>query len=103
MVLEGEERRVTLTGVTSRPVVSALRGFSAPVELSSDARPGDRYVQLAGDSDLFNRWEAGQEVARDLILARAGGAPDEVGEEPRLRTCGSGEEGGHALRHEERR
>jgi aminopeptidase N len=61
--------------------VSALRGFSAPVELSSDARPGDRYVQLAGDADLFNRWEAGQEVARDLILARAGGAPDEVGEE----------------------
>ncbi|MCA6297888.1 MAG: DUF3458 domain-containing protein, partial [Phenylobacterium sp.] len=81
VVLEGEETRVTLTGVTARPVVSALRGFSAPVELSSDARPGDRYVQLAGDSDLFNRWEAGQEVARDLILARAGGAPDEVGEE----------------------
>ena len=81
VVLEGEETRLTLTGVTSRPVVSALRGFSAPVELSSDARPGDRYVQLAGDPDLFNRWEAGQEVARDLILARAGGAPDEVGEE----------------------
>jgi len=80
-VLEGEETRLTLSGVTSRPVVSALRGFSAPVELSSDARPGDRYVQLAGDADLFNRWEAGQEVARDLILARAGGAPDEVGEE----------------------
>ena len=81
VVLEGEETRFTLSGVTSRPVVSALRGFSAPVELSSDARPGDRYVQLAGDADLFNRWEAGQEVARDLILARAGGAPDEVGEE----------------------
>lgn len=81
VVLEGEETRLTLSGVTSRPVVSALRGFSAPVELSSDARPGDRYVQLAGDADLFNRWEAGQEVARDLILARAGGAPDEVGEE----------------------
>ena len=39
------------------------------------------YVLLAADPDLFNRWEAGQELARDLILARAAGAPDEVGEE----------------------
>ena len=81
VILEAEETRLTLSSVTSRPVISALRGFSAPVELSSDAPPGDRYVQLAGDADLFNRWEAGQAVARDLILARAGGAPDEVGEE----------------------
>ena len=36
---------------------------------------------LAADPDLFNRWEAGQDLARDLILARAAGAPDEVGEE----------------------
>src|SRR5579871_6980057 len=36
---------------------------------------------MASDSDLFNRWEAGQRLAEDLILARADGAPDEVGEE----------------------
>ena len=72
---------VTLRAVASEPAVSALRGFSAPVVLSSDARPKDRYVQLAADPDLFNRWEAGQALARELILARAGGRPDEVGEE----------------------
>ena len=63
------------------PVVSALRGFSAPVNLTSNAPAKDAYVLLSSDPDLFNRWEAGQGLARDLILARAGGRPDEVGEE----------------------
>src|SRR6185437_7600688 len=35
---------------------------------------------LAGDPDLFNRWEAGQRLAKALILGRASGAPDEAGE-----------------------
>jgi aminopeptidase N len=38
-------------------------------------------VLLAADTDLFNRWEAGQTLSRDLILSRAAGGPDEVGEE----------------------
>lgn len=81
VVLDGPTAKVTLSGVDSAPVVSALRGFSAPVTLSSDARPADRYVQLAADPDLFNRWEAGQDLARALIVARARGAADEVAEE----------------------
>ena len=72
---------MTLTDVDSAPVISALRGFSAPVMLTTDAPSKDRYVQLASDPDLFNRWEAGQDLARALIVARAKGAPDEVGEE----------------------
>ncbi|MFL5295277.1 MAG: aminopeptidase N [Phenylobacterium sp.] len=81
VVLRDERTKVTLTGVDERPVVSALRGFSAPVKLESDAEARDRYLLLAGDPDLFNRWEAGQELARALILGRAAGKPDEVGEE----------------------
>jgi aminopeptidase N len=81
VVLKGERTTVTLSDVGERPVVSALRGFSAPVVLKTDAGPRDRYVLLAGDPDLFNRWEAGQELARELILARAAGQADEVGEE----------------------
>src|SRR5690606_15466730 len=61
-------------------VISALRGFSAPVRLDYAAPSKDRYVQLAADPDLFNRWESGQELARELILARAAGRPDEVNE-----------------------
>jgi aminopeptidase N len=81
VVLKGERTKVTLTGIDERPVVSALRGFSAPVKLTSNAEARDRYLLLAGDPDLFNRWEAGQELARALILFRAAGEADEVGEE----------------------
>jgi aminopeptidase N len=72
---------VTLGEVAREPAVSALRGFSAPVVLESDAPARDRYALLASDPDLFNRWEAGQTLARELILARAAGRADEVGEE----------------------
>jgi aminopeptidase N len=81
VVLDRAKVQVTLAGVERPPVVSALRGFSAPVTLTTDARANDRYVLLAADPDLFNRWEAGQTLARTLILARADGHPDEVGEE----------------------
>jgi aminopeptidase N len=81
VVLDQAERTVRLEGVARAPVLSALRGFSAPVRMTTDAPAKDRYVLLAADPDLFNRWEAGQDLARDLILARAAGTPDEVGEE----------------------
>ena len=81
VVLDSPSRTLTIENVVRAPIISALRGFSAPVNLTSDAPAKDAYVLLAADPDLFNRWEAGQGLARDLILARAAGASDEVGEE----------------------
>ncbi|PHY22374.1 aminopeptidase N [Caulobacter sp. BP25] len=81
VLLDRQSMTVRWAGVAQPPILSALRGFSAPVNLTTDARPSDRYVLFGADPDLFNRWEAGQTLARDLILARAGGTPDEVGEE----------------------
>ncbi len=81
IVLEGEQQIVRLENIYREPVLSALRGFSAPVGLTTDAPERDAYVLLASDTDLFNRWEAGQGLARSLILRRAAGRPDEVGEE----------------------
>ncbi|MBY0397689.1 MAG: DUF3458 domain-containing protein, partial [Thermoleophilia bacterium] len=80
VVLDAATATVTLTGVAAPPVLSALRGFSAPVRLTTDAAPTDGYVLMAADRDLFNRWEAGQGLARGLILSRAAGRPDETGE-----------------------
>ena len=80
LVLNGSEQTFVLTDVARAPVLSALRGFSAPVHLQTDAPPQDRYVLLAADPDLFNRWEAGQGLASDLIRARANGTPDLEGE-----------------------
>ncbi len=81
VVLDSPSRTVTIENVQSQPIVSALRGFSAPVNLTTDTPAKDAYVLLAADPDLFNRWEAGQNLARDLILSRAAGRADEVGEE----------------------
>ena len=80
LVLDQPTANIRLEGVTSRPVLSALRGFSAPVNLKTDAPESDGYVLLASDPDLFNRWEANQSLAQGLIIARAKGAPDEAGE-----------------------
>jgi aminopeptidase N len=81
IVVEKPVQRIRLKDVPDTPILSALRGFSAPVTLTTDAPARDAYGLLAADPDLFNRWEAGQSLARDLILARAAGRPDEVAEE----------------------
>jgi aminopeptidase N len=81
LVLDGAEHHLRIEGVEREPVLSGLRGFSAPVNVTSDAPSRDGYVLLSADPDLFNRWEAGQTLARELILRRAAGSPDEVGEE----------------------
>ena len=59
----------TFTGVPPGAVPSILRSFSAPVRLAiagqSDAQLA---FLLAHDSDPFNRWEAGQRLARAALL-----------------------------------
>ena len=81
VVLDDATKTIKVEGLDRRPVLSALRGFSAPVRLDAKPdRPSDTYLLMAADPDLFNRWEAGQGLAQALILARATGTPDEVGE-----------------------
>jgi len=81
VVLDVPQRHIRIDGVDRAPVLSALRGFSAPVILTGTATSEDAYVLLAADPDLFNRWEAGQTLARDLILARARSTANKAGEE----------------------
>ena len=80
LMLDEAARTIRLDGVGRAPVLSALRGFSAPVKLMFDDPADHRFVRLSADPDLFNRWEAGQTLARDLILTRARGKPDAEGE-----------------------
>ncbi len=55
-------------GLTARPVPSILRGFSAPVILKRDQTNHERAFLLAHDSDPFNKWEAGRDLARDGLI-----------------------------------
>ena len=80
LILNDAQATVVLCGVARRPVLSLLRGFSAPVRLDAAVPPEDRYVLMAADPDLFNRWDSAQRLAQGLVLARANGHPDDIGE-----------------------
>ena len=74
LVLDQAEQAFTFVNVTSAPVPSLLRGLSAPVLLDDGLTDADLLVLLQHDGDAFNRWEAGQRLALNRILAavRAG-------------------------------
>jgi aminopeptidase N len=60
--------------VPSEPVLSINRGFSAPIVLEFDQSEADLLTLFAKDDDAFNRWEAGQKLSMQWILA--GRTPD---------------------------
>ncbi|XP_047324453.1 puromycin-sensitive aminopeptidase isoform X2 [Impatiens glandulifera] len=63
-----KEEEFVFSNISERPIPSLLRGFSAPIRLESDLTDSDLLFLLAHDSDEFNRWEAGQVLARKLML-----------------------------------
>ena len=67
-VLDRATASVTFTGVANRAVPSLLRGFSAPVRLDFAMSADDMLVLLERDSDAFNRWQAAQGYATQLLL-----------------------------------
>ncbi len=56
-------------GVTSRPVPSLLRGFSAPVTINMPLTDQDLAFLMHHDSDLFNRWQSTNAYATRSVLA----------------------------------
>jgi aminopeptidase N len=58
----------TFDQLASRPVLSINRNFSAPINLAFDQSEADLLVMLSSDDDAFNRWEAGQKLAMQMIL-----------------------------------
>ena len=79
MVLDQDEKTVVLEGLpgTSQPpVLSLFRRFSAPVTWDAGQDVDDLFVLFAGDSDAFARWDAGQQLWKRLLLARAAATPE---------------------------
>jgi aminopeptidase N len=54
--------------VPSKPVPSLLRGFSAPVNLTLELSEADLQFLMVHDSDLYNRWQAGQTYATRVLI-----------------------------------
>ncbi|KAK2664111.1 hypothetical protein Ddye_002685 [Dipteronia dyeriana] len=63
-----KEEEFVFSDILEKPIPSLLRGYSAPIRLQSDLSESDLFFLLAHDSDEFNRWEAGQLLARNLML-----------------------------------
>ncbi|MES2824727.1 MAG: aminopeptidase N [Pseudomonadota bacterium] len=61
------EQTFVFTRVQEKPVPSLLRGFSAPVKLSYDYSREDLMLLMSRDSDGFNRWDASQQLALQVI------------------------------------
>ena len=66
------EQTFTFVNLSVAPVPSLLRDFSAPVKVHYAYDREDLTFLFAYDSDAFNRWEAGQRLATDLLLEMVG-------------------------------
>ncbi len=69
-VLQITQARQTFrfVGVDAEPLPSLNRGFSAPVIWDAGYSDGDRARLMAGDTDPFARWEAGQQYGAKVLL-----------------------------------
>ncbi|MBT7529594.1 MAG: aminopeptidase N, partial [Gammaproteobacteria bacterium] len=67
-----KEQKYVFRGIESAPTPSLLRGFSAPVKLDYSYSRDDLTFLMSHDSDGFNRWEAGQRLAVDVIQEMVG-------------------------------
>src|SRR4051812_37682331 len=64
--------RFVFVDVAEEPLLSLGRGFSAPVRFKTALERADRAILMGRDSDAFNRWEAGQILAAEIMLEVAG-------------------------------
>ncbi|HOP39552.1 MAG TPA: aminopeptidase N [Geobacteraceae bacterium] len=66
--LRDVEETFVFTGLTKKPVPALLRGFSAPIRFTYPWSYEDLALLMAHEQDPFCRWEAGQQLAVQLLL-----------------------------------
>ena len=78
LVMQEEQATLTLQAEpgSDAPALSLLRRFSAPVNVQLEQSLQESLHLLAHDDDPFSRWDAGQRLARQVLLARADGQPE---------------------------
>ena len=74
--LTGPSQRFVFVNVNETPLLSLGRGFSAPAIFRGHQNCSDRTILMGKDGDDFNRWEAGQSLAAEIMLT---GAPADAG------------------------
>jgi aminopeptidase N len=71
------ETLLSFQDMPPRVMISAFRGFSAPIILTTDLDDGELASLMVCDSDAFNRWEASQQLASRTMLAMLGQDPED--------------------------
>ncbi len=66
--LREAEQEFVFVGIEEEPIPSLLRGFSAPVKLEMERSRAESAFLMGHDKDSFNRWDAGQQLAKELLL-----------------------------------
>jgi aminopeptidase N len=69
LMLSGESQTWTLQAVKERPVLSALRGFTAPVKVNFEQTISELCLLMAHETDAFSRWAASQKLFESAILS----------------------------------
>ncbi len=67
-------QRFVFVDVAEEPLLSLGRGFSAPAVFRTPYGRAERAILMGCDHDDFNRWEAGQILAAEIMLEVAGKA-----------------------------
>ncbi|MFZ0571987.1 MAG: aminopeptidase N [Rhodomicrobium sp.] len=82
VVLRKKKEVFTFEDIGERPVLSLLRGFSAPVRVNGGTNDRDMLTLMRSDTDLFNRWQTEQAFALkhmvQMTQAITAGAPVRV-------------------------
>ena len=68
--LKNARESFTFTGIHAKPVPSLLHGFSAPVKLDIKRTTEELCFLMAHDPDEFNRWDASQTLATQLMVGQ---------------------------------
>ena len=86
ILLEESEATVEFDNISEPALLSINRGFSAPIVLDVERKPGDLEKLAASDPDPFARYEAMQELMLRWLIATAKG--DTVDAQPIIRAVG---------------
>ncbi|MGE4400930.1 MAG: aminopeptidase N [Desulfobulbus sp.] len=73
LVLSEAKQQFVFENIATKPTVSFLRNFSAPVKVRFEQSEEELSRMMAFDPDPFNRWDAGQKLAMRYLLEQIKG------------------------------
>jgi aminopeptidase N len=72
VILDTHEKTLRFDSVTDAPAIAIHRGLDAPISVDDGLTLDQRLTLMAHDADPLTRWDVGQTLAQDHILANAG-------------------------------